>query len=221
MRLLIFSRTTGFRHDSIPAGVAAVEKLAAAHGYGTDATEDSAAFTPGNLGGYAALVFLSTSGALFDEAQKDALREYVTGGGGYVGIHAASTTEYDWPWYGELVGARFTRHPRVQPATIRVEDASHPSTRHLPDPWERTDEWYEFRDNPRERVNVLLTVDESTYEGAEFGADHPLAWYHRVGEGRAFYTALGHTDESFEEPEFLAHLLGGIRYATGEEAAAR
>ena len=217
MRLLIFSKTTGFRHDSIPAGVAALRKLAAENGYDSEATEDAGVFTPEGLEGYAALVFLSTSGALFDEAQKDALREYVTEGGGYVGVHAASTTEYDWPWYGELVGARFTRHPRVQPAVVHVEDAEHPSTRHLPRRWERTDEWYEFRDNPRGRVNVLLTVDESTYEGAEFGADHPLAWYHTVGEGRAFYTALGHTEESFGEGEFLAHVLGGIRYATGEE----
>ncbi|MEV0649057.1 ThuA domain-containing protein [Phytomonospora sp. NPDC050363] len=215
MRLLIFSKTTGFRHDSIPTGVAAVESLAAAGGYTADATEDSAAFTADNLARYAAVVFLSTSGQVFDDAQRAALKDYVEGGGGYVGIHAASTTEYDWPWYGELVGARFTRHPRPQQGVIHVEDTGHASTAHLPEPWARFDEWYEFSQNPRGRVNVLLTVDEGSYEGAEMGADHPLAWYHELGRGRAFYTALGHTDESFAEPAFLDHVLGGIRYATG------
>jgi len=215
MRLLIFSKTTGFRHDSIPTGVAAVEVLAAANGFETDATEDSAAFTPENLARYAAVVFLSTSGQVFDDAQKAALKDYVEGGGGYVGVHAASTTEYEWPWYGDLVGARFSRHPKPQQGTIRVEDGSHLSTGHLPKTWTRFDEWYEFQENPRGRVNVLLTVDESTYAGAEMGEDHPLAWFHEVGRGKAFYTSLGHTDESFAEPEFLTHVLGGIRYATG------
>ncbi|MBB6039115.1 ThuA domain-containing protein [Phytomonospora endophytica] len=215
MRLLIFSKTTGFRHDSIPTGVAAVEALAAANGYATDATEDAGAFTPENLARYAAVVFLSTSGALFDDAQKAALKDYVERGGGYVGIHAASTTEYDWPWYGELVGARFTRHPRPQDGVIHIEDGDHDSTKHLGATWPRFDEWYEFAENPRGRVSVLLTVDESSYEGAEMGADHPLAWFHEIGGGKAFYTALGHTHESFAEPEFLAHVLGGIRYATG------
>lgn len=219
MRLLVFSRTTGFRHDSIPAGIAAVERLGAGHGFDVDATEDPGAFTRENLARYAAVVFMSSSGVVFDDGQRAAFREYVESGGGFVGVHAASTTERGWDWYGELVGTWFTRHPHVQPATIHVEDRTHPSTAHLGETWERVDEWYEFEANPRGRVTVLLTVDEGGYEGAAFGADHPLAWYREIGAGRSFYTALGHTEESYAEPAFLAHLLGGITYVTAPRAA--
>lgn len=219
MRLLVFSRTTGFRHDSIPAGIAAVERLGEEHGFAVESTEDSGAFIRDNLARYAAVVFMSSSGVVFDDGQRAAFREYVESGGGFVGVHAASTTERGWDWYGELVGTWFTRHPHVQPATIHVEDRGHPSTAHLGERWERVDEWYEFEANPRGRVNVLLTVDEGSYEGAAFGPDHPLAWYREIGAGRSFYTALGHTAESFAEPAFLAHLLGGITYVTAPRAA--
>ncbi|GLZ76196.1 Crp/Fnr family transcriptional regulator [Actinorhabdospora filicis] len=218
MRLLVFSKTTGFRHDSIPAGIAAVARLGDEHGFAVDATEDAADFTRANLARYAAVVFMSSSGVVFDDAQRTAFREYVESGGGFVGVHAASTTERGWDWFGELVGTWFTRHPHVQPAVIGVEDRDHPSTAHLGGTWERVDEWYEFEANPRGRVRVLLTVDEGGYEGAAFGADHPIAWCREVGEGRSFYTALGHTEESFAEPAFLAHLLGGIRSVTSPRA---
>lgn len=224
MRLLVFSRTTGFRHDSIPAGIAAVARLGEEHGFATDATEDSGAFTRENLARYDAVVFMSTSGVVFDDGQRAAFREYVEDGGGFVGVHAATTTERGWDWYGELIGTRFTRHPHVQPATIRVEDGGHPSTAHLAKTWDRVDEWYDFEADPRGRVHVLLTVDEDSYEGStaslegRTGADHPLAWCREVGAGRSFYTALGHTDESYAEPAFLAHLLGGIKWVTAPPA---
>lgn len=210
-RLLVFSKTTGYRHDSIPAGVAAMREIAAEEDIQADATEDAAAFTSGTLAGYDAVVFLSSSGEVFDDAQRTALESYMRGGGGYVGVHAASTTEYDWPFYGELAGARFDRHPPVQPATVVVEDHSHLATAHLPARWEWTDEWYDFRADPRPRVRVLLSVDESTYDGGRMGAGHPIAWCHRMDAGRCFYTALGHTAESFSEPAFRAHLRGGLR----------
>jgi type 1 glutamine amidotransferase len=124
---------------------------------------------------------------------------------------------YDWPWYGDLVGAWFRRHPSVQRATVRITDRNHPSTRSLPAAWTRTDEWYDFRDNPRGRVRVLAVVDESSYQGGGMGADHPVSWCHQPGRGRSWYTALGHTRESWSEPLFLAHILGGIRWAAGDD----
>ncbi|MBY8875892.1 ThuA domain-containing protein [Micromonospora sp. PLK6-60] len=211
-QVLVFSKTAGYRHDSIPAGIQAIRELGAAHGFAVTSTEDAAAFT-GDLGRYAAVVFLNTSGNVLDPAQRAAFEAYVSGGGGFVGVHAAADTEYDWPFYGELVGARFARHPEVQRATIRVEDRDHPATAHLGPTWVRTDEWYDYRTNARATAHVLASLDESSYSGAGMGGDHPHAWYREYAGGRSFYTGGGHTRESYAEPDFRAHLLGGIRYA--------
>jgi type 1 glutamine amidotransferase len=213
VRVLVFSRTLGYRHDSIPDGVAAVRALGQRHGFAVDATEDAGRFTPDGLASYRAVLFLSTTGDVLQGAQRGALQAFVRAGGGFVGVHSASDTLYDWPWYGGLVGAYFARHPAIQPATVRVEDAAHPSTRALPDPWRWTDEWYDFRADPRQGVHVLLTVDESSYHGGGMGADHPIAWYHDYDGGRAWYTALGHVREAYADPAFRAHLLGGLAYA--------
>jgi len=210
-RLLVFTRTAGYRHDSIPAGVAALSGL---DGYAVDATEDPAALRAARMSGYAALVFLSTSGEVLDQAGRDALTGYMAAGGAWLGIHAASTTEYDWPWFGDLVGARFDQHPPVQEAAITVEDRDHPATRHLGEQWTRCDEWYAFLGNPRPRVHVLLTVNETSYDGGTMGADHPVAWCHSNVGGRSFYTALGHTTESFAEPAFRRHLSGALSWLT-------
>jgi cytochrome c len=219
---LVFSRTTGFRHESIPAGIEAVRRLGQDNGFAVDATEDPAAFTRENLSRYDVVAWLSTSGTVLDDTQRAAFEGYVRGGGGYVGVHGAADTEYDWPWYGGLVGAYFLEHPDPQPATVRVEDPKHPSTAHLGRTWPRFDEWYDYRSNPRgnsrtSEVSVLLTVDESTYTGGGMGQDHPIAWCRLYEGGRAFYTGLGHTAESFAEPAFLAHLLGGLRWAAGQD----
>lgn len=216
-RILVFSRTAGFRHTSIEPGIAALQNLGAANGFAVDATEDAGQFTTANLGRYKAVIFLSTTGdVLNSNTQQAAFMAYIRNGGGFVGIHAASDTEHGWPWYGGLVGAYFARHPDPAQARIRVENRNHPSTSTLPDPWIRFDEWYDFEQNPRSQgVTVLLTLDESSYSGGQMGADHPIAWYHDYEGGRAWYTAGGHTDESFSEPSFLEHLLGGIRYAIG------
>jgi type 1 glutamine amidotransferase len=180
-----------------------------------DSTEDANAFTPARLARYRVVVFLSTTGDVLAGAQRDALRAFVLAGGGWVGVHSASDTLYDWPWYAGLVGAYFARHPAVQPARIRVEDPTQPSTRGLPNPWTRTDEWYDFRTDPRPNVHVLLSLDETSYSGGGMGADHPLAWYHQYDGGRAWYTGLGHTRQDYADPAFRAHLLGGIEYAAG------
>ena len=214
-RVLVFSRTAGFRHDSIPAGIAAIRELGAGGGFVVDATEDPAAFTVDNLRRYRAVVFLNTTGDVLDDRRQVDFEGYIRGGGGYVGVHAATDTEYGWPFYGELVGAWFAAHPAVQPAKVHVVDPSHPATAGLPAVWSRTDEWYNFRTNPRGAVHVLLTLDESSYTGGTMGADHPIAWCHPVGRGRSLYTAGGHPQEAYREPEFRAHLLGAIRWAAG------
>jgi len=221
----VFSRTTGFRHESIPMGIDAVRRLGQENGFAVDATEDPAAFTSENLSRYDVVVWLSTSGDVLDDDQRAAFEGYVRGGGSYVGVHGAADTEYDWPWYGGLVGAYFRNHPEPQAAVVRVENREHPSTVHLASTWTRFDEWYDYRTSPRSRsqaspVMVLLTVDESTYEGGGMGEDHPIAWCHVHEGGRAFYTGLGHTAESFEEPAFLSHLLGGIQWAGARESLA-
>ncbi|MGW7354140.1 ThuA domain-containing protein [Streptomyces sp. NPDC054784] len=213
--VLVFSKTAGFRHDSIPDGIETVRQLGEENGFTVDATEDAAQFTPENLARYDAVVWLSTTGDVLDDAQQAAFEEYVRGGGGYAGVHAAADTEYDWPWYGQLAGTWFDSHPAIQEATVRVEDHDHPATAHLQDEWVRTDELYNYRANPRARTHVLATLDESTYDGGNMGEDHPITWCHAFDGGRSFYTGLGHTKESYAEPDFRQHLLGGIRYATG------
>jgi len=213
--VLVFSKTTGFRHDSIPDGIAAVRALGAEHGFKADDTEDAARFTDATLAQYKVVMFLSTTGDILDPEQKAALERYIRSGGGFVGIHSASDTEYHWPWYGRLVGAWFASHPQIQHATIRIEDADHPSTKGLPASWERTDEWYNFRSDPRGAVHVLASLDESTYTGGAMGSDHPIAWCRNVDGGRSWYTAMGHTRESYTEPLFRLHLWGGIESSAG------
>ncbi|MFC8343614.1 ThuA domain-containing protein [Streptomyces sp. NPDC057280] len=214
-RVLVFSKTAGFRHDSIPEGIAAVRQLGETNGFTVDATEDAAAFTSRNLRRYDAVVFLSTTGDVLDAAQQTAFERYIRHGGGYVGIHAAADTEYDWEFYGGLAGAYFQSHPAIQPATVTVEDRAHPATSGLARTWNRTDEWYNYRSNPREKAHVLASLDESSYTGGTMNGDHPIAWCQNYQGGRAFYTGGGHTKESYADPLFRQHLAGGIRYAIG------
>jgi type 1 glutamine amidotransferase len=215
VQVLVFSKTTGFRHDSIPAGVQAIRALGRKGGFTVTATENGAAFTKKRLSRYEAVVFLNTTGDVLDPKQQAAFQAYIRKGGGFAGIHSASDTEYDWPFYGGLIGAYFRQHPAVQQAAINVVDSKHPSTRHLPQRWTRIDEWYDFRSNPRGSVAVLATLDEATYTGGTMGSDHPIAWCHPFAGGRSWYTGGGHTIESFAEPAFRKHLLGGIRWAAG------
>jgi type 1 glutamine amidotransferase len=214
--VLVFHKTAGFQHGSIPEGIAAIQALGAANDFTVTATNNANQITAANLANYEVVVFLNTTGNVLDAAQQTAFEQYIQAGGGWVGVHSAADTEYDWAWYGELLGAYFQSHPAIQQAAIVVEDDSHPSTDDLPAQWTRTDEWYNFQTNPRSDVNVLLTLDESTYSGGADGPDHPIAWYHEYDGGRAWYTGLGHTDASYSEPLFLDHLLGGILYAAGQ-----
>ena len=216
-KVLVFSKTMGFKHASIPKGIAAIQKLGDEHGFVVDTTKNAALFNDENLEQYSSIIFLSTTGNILDHYQEAAFERYIQAGGGFVGIHAATDTEYDWGWYGKLVGAYFQSHPAGTPnSDFIITDNSFIATKHFTDSvWNRDDELYNFKKlNPD--VNVVMTVDESTYEGGENGDYHPMAWYHEYDGGRAFYTAAGHTDESYAEEDFLKMVLGGIQYAIGE-----
>jgi type 1 glutamine amidotransferase len=215
IKLLVFSKTAGFRHASIKDGIIALKKLGVENKVAIDFTENAAMFTDANLKQYNVVVFLMATGDLLNNDQQAAFERYIRAGGGYAGVHSASDAEYKWAWYGKLVGAFFHDHPHIQQATIHVLDHNHPSTADLPDQWVRTDEWYNFATNPSNSVHVLMTVDEKTYTGGKMGTNHPIAWYHQYDGGRSWYTAIGHTSESYYDHLFLAHLWGGIMYAAG------
>ncbi len=218
-RVLVFSKTAGFRHGpQIAAGQAMIGALGQANGFAVDTTEDANAFTAANLQRYAAVVFLNTTGDVLDATQQATFEAYSRAGGGYVGIHSAADTEYAWPFYGQLMGAWFLSHPVPQAADVVVVDPNHPATAHLPARFSHNDEWYNYRTNPATNpsINVLMTLDESTYSGGTMGAVHPIAWSQSpaVG-GRAFYTGLGHTIDTYAQPFFQQHVLGGILFAAG------
>ena len=217
--ILVYTRTAGFRHDSIPVAVDALATIAAANRLSIEHTEDPAVFNPSRLSRYAAVVFLHTTGDMLDSQGVDALAAYVRQGGGFLGIHAAADALYGSSTYRGLVGAQFLRHPALQPGTLVVEDASNAATAPLPARWQHVDEFYDFATNPRGTVRVLLRVDESTYQGGGMGSDHPIAWCHAVGEGRSIYTALGHPIESWSDPAFLAHVAGALQIAAAKVPA--
>jgi cytochrome c len=216
-RVLVFSKTKGWKHTSIPYGIEAIYKLGSENGFLVDTTKNSKFFDDYNLKQYHAVIFNNTTRNVLNAEEQAAFERYIQAGGGYVGIHAAADTEYEWPWYDKLVGAHFSSHPHnpnVRAATVNVSDKKHLSTAELPDRWQRKDEWYNYRSFYPD-IKVLASLDENTYEGGTNGADHPISWYHEFDGGRAFYTGCGHTDSSFSEPLFLKHLLGGIKYAMG------
>lgn len=211
--ILVFTKTTGFRHESILAGIAAFEGLAAELGYEVEHSEDAAVYNPLDLARFAAVVWLSPSGDVLGELERAALADFVTGGGGWMGVHGAATAEQSWPFYRELVGARFIGHPPgCTEGEIDVKDSGHASTAHLPERWSWTDEWYSFDERPEE-VEVLLEVDEDTYVAGDLamGHPHPLAWHRRLEAGRCFYTALGHDAAAYEDETFRSHLKGGLQ----------
>jgi cytochrome c len=213
----VFSKTKGWKHTSIPFGIEAIYTLGKQNDFLVDTTTNSKFFDDYNLKQYHAVIFNNTTRNVLNAEEQAAFERYIQAGGGYVGIHAAADTEYEWPWYDKLVGAHFSSHPHnpnVRAATVNVTNKEHISTVGLPGQWKRTDEWYNYR-SFYPGINVLAYLDENTYEGGTNGADHPISWYHEFDGGRAFYTGIGHTDSSYSEPLFLKHLLGGIKYAMG------
>ncbi|WP_232064712.1 ThuA domain-containing protein [Rhodocytophaga rosea] len=217
LRVLVFSKTKGWKHTSIPYGITAIQKMGKENNFQVDTTTNAAYFTEDSLRHYQAVIFNCTTGNVLNAQQQAAFEGYIQAGGGYAGIHSAADTEYEWPWYNKLMGAHFANHPSnpgERKAAVDVTNKNHPSTAHLPDRWERTDEWYSYR-SFYSGLNVLAYLDENTYDNGTNGANHPIAWYHDFDGGRAFYTGLGHTPESYSEPLFYQHLWGGIKYAMG------
>jgi uncharacterized protein len=215
-KILVFSKTAGFHHQSIAQGIPAIQLLGQQNRFKVDTTTHAEAFTTSNLKQYAAVVFLNTTGNVLNDEQQTAFQQYIRSGKGYVGVHAATDTEFEWPWYGQLAGAYFSDHPRVQQAVLTVVQPANRFTKHLPERWTKTDEWYNFK-NVSDKLQVVLTVDESSYSGGKHGNSHPISWYQEFDGGRAFTTALGHTPESYTDPLFLQHLLAGIQYAVGKK----
>jgi hypothetical protein len=212
-QVLIFNKTEAYHHESIPTGTATIKKLGDLNNFKVTETDDAGQFTENDLKKYRLVIFLSTTGNILDEAQQKAFEDYINRGGNFFGIHAATDTEYDWKWYGDLVGAYFLSHPKIQEANVIVEKPLDPTVAHLPKIWTRTDEWYNLKDiSPK--INVLLSLDETSYEGGENGEIHPIAWYRELeGGGKSIYTGGGHTEESYSEPAFQEHLLQCILFA--------
>lgn len=214
-RVLLFTRTAGYRHESIGAGKTAILQLGPTHGFSVDTTENPLYLTEDSLKHYSAVIFLHTTGELLERPAQVDLQRFIEAGGGFVGIHAAADAEYDWWWYGRMVGGYFNGHPAIQPATLVVTDSSNPMTRGLPRRWTRTDEWYNFKRLIPD-LHVLLSIDERSYQGGTNGSSHPMTWYHEYEGGRSWYTELGHTQESWADSLYLNLVAGGIRYAIGK-----
>lgn len=211
--VLVFSKTAGFRHASIEDGVESLRKLGKENNLVIIHTENSELFINA-LPKADCVVFLSTTGDILNSDEQKKFEKYIRNGGGFVGIHAAADTEYDWPWYGKLIGGYFLSHPHQQDATLIVQDHKHPATNFLGKTWVKFDEWYNYKDlNPN--THVLMTLDETSYKGGKNGDFHPISWYHDFDGGKVFYTGLGHTKKSFKNPTFLKHVMGGIQYALG------
>lgn len=220
-RVLVFSKTAGFRHGAaITAGKKAFQELGTAHQFEVDTTESAALFTPENLKQYAAIVFLCTTGDVLDDQQQQAFQQFIKAGGGYVGLHSAADTEYDWPWFGELNGAYFKSHPKQQEAIFNIVDSTNIATRHLPKIWKRFDELYNFKWIGID-LHFLITIDENSYSGGGNGEFHPMAWHHDFEGGRGFYTALGHDEKSYNDPLYIQHIWGGLQFAMGNVPVAK
>jgi cytochrome c len=215
-RILVFSKTTGFRHDSIPTGIAMFQALAQANGFAMQASEDANLFNDTALRDFQAIVFLNTTSDILAPAQEAAMERFIRGGGGFVGIHAAADTEWQgsWVWYRGLLGAVFKNHPAQQQATLAAVSNEHAATRDFPMRLNIMEEWYNFSDLSPSN-NVILSVDESTYTGGIHGECHPISWFREFDGGRSFYTALGHRKETYALPAFRAHVLGGLKWVLG------
>jgi uncharacterized protein len=220
-KVLLFTKTETFHHESIHDGVTAMRNLAARHNFSLDWQENTNVFTDKGLEKYQAIVFLSTTGNILNAEQQGAMERFIKAGKGFVGIHAASDTEYEWPWYTQMVGMMFKIHPSVQTAYLKVENSNFPGMERFPKKLLWTDEWYEFGELKAKDLTYLVSVDEKTYDpkvqwGSTKGEGmgfHPISWYHPYAGGRAFYTALGHMGAIYTDQTFLDHVYGGIYWA--------
>lgn len=214
-RVLIFTKTLAYRHECIEPGVKAMQTWFAKRGITSVHSEDALMFTPQKLKEFDAVMFFQTTGNVLDSVEQLAFMKYIQSGKGFVGIHSAADTEYDWPWFTELLGARFADHPDIQTGVMISLDSARITTSHLPTRWTRTDEWYNFKEAPK-NVHVELMADEATYIGGEMGANHPMAWYHQFDGGRAYYTAMGHTVENYQDTLLLEHFAKAVKWAANK-----
>ena len=221
-RALLFTKTEGFHHESINAGVTAIKELAVRNFFDVDWHENPAVFNPEALKRYDVVIFLSTTGNILNADQQKAFEDFIRSGKGFVGIHSASDTEYEWEWYTRMVGRMFHIHPAIQTARLSVVDSNFPGMEGMPAKKWWTDEWYEFGEEKTKGLNYLITVDESTFKpeaswgpksGKGMGDFHPIAWYHHYDGGRAYYNALGHIPETFSDAIFRDQIYGGIYWA--------
>ena len=212
--VLVFSKTAGFRHKSIETGQQQFKNWGAKENWNVKISEETSDISNSILKDIEVLVFLNTTLDVLDENSRKSLKKYINNGGGFVGIHSATDTEYNWPWYHQMIGAQFESHPKTQEAKIDVHHScNHPSINHFEDTFTVKDEWYNFKDEVLSRVNVLLTLDESTYEGKRMNKNHPIAWYQYYEGGRIFYTGMGHTNEIFHNPMYEKHVIEGVNWA--------
>lgn len=214
-RILLFTKTTGYRHDALPQGVSLIQEFAAANSVEVEHTEDATAFTSDNLARFGAVVWLQVSGDVLNDDQRTALDGYLANGGGWAGIHGAADAEWSWPAYEAIAGARFLYHPSGQfqrQEALVVAERKSPATEPIPDGWRWAEEWYAFTRNPRSGFEILLRIDEGTYDPREqpMGTDHPVSWRGTYGTGRTFYTALGHYTDNYDDDIFRHHIWGGI-----------
>jgi len=228
--ILVYTRYSTYHKDNIPVAISAFKTMAQKHQFGLSWTQDANIFTSDELKDFAAVVFLDAHGETFNVEQRKGLKRYINNGGGFVGLHAASATNEQWPWYDKLVGRVFTDHPDIQTGVLHVVDAQFPATMHLPEIWIWTDEWYNFSKAKSENLHTLLRVDESTYDptaGYEdpikvMGDFHPIAWYQEFDGGRSCYSALGHKPESYQDLRYLDFIYGSIYWAaTGRGISAK
>jgi len=214
---LILTKANGFRHDNMPAVSKALAGLAAAHHWTIYDTTNAAVFNRRQLKRFDVVVLNNTTGDLFTPDQREAFKQWIESGGRVMALHGAGATD-PWPWFTDtVIGARFIGHPRVQPATVRIEDTASPIVAGLPKNWAHTDEWYSFDRNPRGAdTHVLASVDETTYTPTpkfSMGADHPIMWTRCVAKGGAFFTALGHQPGNWNDPVFMSHIDAGMVWA--------
>jgi len=220
IRVLAFSQVEPgiYHHLSNLDGIALIEKLGKKRGWDVDVSHDRGSFNGERLAQYDVVAFINTTGDILNDAQQTAFENYIKAGGGYVGTHSAADTEHTWPWYGEMIGGYFKSHPEVnQVATTALENPDHPANALLGETPPVMEEWYSYTANVRskEGFTVLMSIDESTYQGGEMGDDHPIAWAHQYDGGRAFYTGLGHTFPA-DHPFIADHIAGGVEWAAGK-----
>ncbi|MBK9737031.1 MAG: ThuA domain-containing protein [Saprospiraceae bacterium] len=210
--ILVFTKTNGWRHSSIPAGIECIKKMGKNEGWDIKFTEDSLDINDSLLAKTDVLVFLNTTGTILGKKGRSALQNFMANGGGFVGIHSATDTESDWLWYTNLIGGVFKNHPQQQEATVQILDQSFPATSHFGKTWKHFDEWYNFREPIRSNCIVLATLDENSYTGGEMN-NHPILWYQYYEGGRVFYTGMGHTDETYQNEYFTKMINKGIKWA--------